>query len=59
MAQLYQLRPFQEGPIPGARVLLVESRFQAAIADELARRRTRLIAVLRGDGEEQGPTPGG
>lgn len=35
MAQLHQLRPTQETPIPGARVLLVESRFQEAIADEL------------------------
>ena len=35
MAQLHQLRPTQETPLPGARVLLVESRFQGAIADEL------------------------
>ncbi len=35
MAQLHQLRTSQETPIPGARVLLVESRFQEAIADEL------------------------
>jgi 6,7-dimethyl-8-ribityllumazine synthase len=35
MAQLHQLRPTQEPPIPGARVLLVEARFQEAIADEL------------------------
>jgi 6,7-dimethyl-8-ribityllumazine synthase len=35
MAQLHQLRPTQETPIPGARVLLVESRFQESIADEL------------------------
>jgi 6,7-dimethyl-8-ribityllumazine synthase len=35
MAQLHQLRPTQEMPIPGARVLLVEARFQEAIADEL------------------------
>ncbi len=35
MAQLHQLHPTQETPIPGARVLLVESRFQGAIADEL------------------------
>jgi 6,7-dimethyl-8-ribityllumazine synthase len=35
MAQLHQLRPMQEMPIPGARVLLVEARFQEAIADEL------------------------
>lgn len=35
MAQLHQLRPTQEKPIPGVRILLVESRFQEAIADEL------------------------
>ena len=35
MAQLHQLRPTQETPLPGARVLLVESRFHGAIADEL------------------------
>jgi 6,7-dimethyl-8-ribityllumazine synthase len=35
MAQLHQLRPTQETPIPGARVLVIESRFQEAIADEL------------------------
>ena len=35
MAQLHQLRPTQETPIPGARVLLVESRSQEAIAAEL------------------------
>jgi 6,7-dimethyl-8-ribityllumazine synthase len=35
MAQLHHLRSTQEAPIPGARVLLIESRFQEAIADEL------------------------
>ena len=35
MAQLHQLRPTQEAPVPGARILLIESRFQAAISDEL------------------------
>jgi 6,7-dimethyl-8-ribityllumazine synthase len=35
MAQLHQLRTTQEAPIPGARILLIEARFQEAISDEL------------------------
>lgn len=35
MAQLHKLPTTPEKPIPGARVLLLESRFQEAIADEL------------------------
>ncbi len=35
MAQLHSLRPVQETPIPGARILLIEARFQEAIGDEL------------------------
>jgi 6,7-dimethyl-8-ribityllumazine synthase len=46
MAQLHQLRPIQETPIPGARILLIEARFQEAISDELvAGARARLEAA--------------
>jgi 6,7-dimethyl-8-ribityllumazine synthase len=35
MAQIHQLHPIQEPPIPGARILLIEARYQEAISDEL------------------------
>jgi 6,7-dimethyl-8-ribityllumazine synthase len=35
MAQLHPSRPIEEAPIPGARILLIEGRFQEAICDEL------------------------
>jgi 6,7-dimethyl-8-ribityllumazine synthase len=35
MAQIHQLRPIREAPIPGARILLIEARYQEAISDEL------------------------
>src|SRR5690606_9870239 len=39
-------RPTQETPIPGARILLIEARFQEAISDELvAGARARLEAA--------------
>ena len=46
MAQLHQIRPVQESPIAGARILLIEARFQEAISDELvAGARARLEAA--------------
>jgi 6,7-dimethyl-8-ribityllumazine synthase len=36
MAQVHQLRASKEAPIPGARILLIEARFNEAICEELA-----------------------
>jgi 6,7-dimethyl-8-ribityllumazine synthase len=36
MAQMRHLRPAKEAPMPGARILLIEARFQEAISKELA-----------------------
>jgi 6,7-dimethyl-8-ribityllumazine synthase len=35
MAQLRPPRPAEEAPLPGARILLIESRFHEAVSDEL------------------------
>jgi 6,7-dimethyl-8-ribityllumazine synthase len=51
MAQLHQLRTTQEAPIPGARILLIEARFQKAISDELVAGATARLKEAKVDFE--------
>ena len=51
MAQLHRLRPIQEAPIPGARILLIEARFEEAISDELVAGATARLTAAKVDVE--------